>query len=111
MIFRMNYGNKFFILHILYLIYEFRGILLFLWMLTCPLFRKITKDTLTTFLCGEQHQDKMDDKGDYEEFDELLNRYNNTNSFLYSSLNMEIVCSILKGINIILRDINSTDKK
>jgi len=36
--------------------------------------------------------------------------YNNTNSFLYSSLNMEIVCSILKGINTVLREINSIDR-
>ena len=41
----------------------------------------------------------------YKQFDDLLDSYNNTNSFLYSSLNMEIVCSILKGINVIVRDL------
>ena len=36
---------------------------------------------------------------------------NSSRSFLYSSLNMEIVCSILKGINVVLRDINENNKK
>ena len=31
-------------------------------------------------------------------------------SFLYSSLNMEIVCSILKGINLIVRELNIGNK-
>ena len=77
-------------------------------MMTCPLFRSIAFETIKARLCCKKQSDKKDESGD---FDELLNRYNNTNSFLYSSLNMEIVCSILKGINIVLREINSFDKK
>ena len=53
----------------------------------------------------------INENGRYEEFNELYNKYQNMNSFLYSSLNMEIVCSILKGINIILREIHDNDKK
>jgi hypothetical protein len=41
----------------------------------------------------------------------LLDQYNNSNSFLYSSLNMEIVCTILKGINVVLREINLDNKQ
>lgn len=41
-----------------------------------------------------------------EELDQLIDAYLNMNSFLYSSLNMEIVCTILKGINVVLREIN-----
>jgi hypothetical protein len=111
-IFRMNKDDNLIIMHWLYFVYELRGILLFLWMLTCPLFRKITFDTLkmSYFWCRKKKDEKMKSES-YLEFDELLNRYNNTNSFLYSSLNMEIVCSILKGINIVLREINLSDKK
>lgn len=36
----------------------------------------------------------------------MKDAYLNMNSFLYSSLNMEIVCTILKGINVVLREIN-----
>lgn len=36
---------------------------------------------------------------------------NSSRSFLYSSLNMEIVCSILKGINVVLREINENNTK
>ena len=43
-----------------------------------------------------------------KEFDTLIDQYNNANSFLYSSLNMEIVCTILKGINVVLREINAS---
>lgn len=46
----------------------------------------------------------------YKQFDDLLDSYNNTNSFLYSSLNMEIVCSILKGINVIVRELHVGNK-
>ena len=41
-----------------------------------------------------------------DKFSNLLDQYRNLNSFLYSSLNMEIVCTILKGINVVLREIN-----
>lgn len=45
------------------------------------------------------------------ELDELQDAYLNMNSFLYSSLNVEIVCAILKGINVVLREINLKDTK
>lgn len=80
-------------------------------MMTCPLFRKIALDTIRIRLCCRKRKDVSRESGRYGDFDEILNIYNNTNSFLYSSLNMEIVCSILKGINIVLREINSYDKK
>ena len=37
--------------HICYIIYESRGILLFIWMLTCPLFRQITLDNIKKYVC------------------------------------------------------------
>jgi len=40
--------------------------------------------------------------------EELLDKYENTNSFLFSSLNMEIVYSILEGINKVVRDLDPT---
>ncbi len=50
-------------------------------------------------------------ESEQKKFDKLLDCYNNTNSFIYSSLNMEIVCTILKGINVVLREINFDEKK
>lgn len=38
-----------------------------------------------------------------------MDAYLNMNSFLYSSLNMEMVCVILKGINVVLREINENN--
>ena len=65
----------------------------------CPIFRHFFFKQFTFI------KKKFKDH-DSAQFDKLLNKYNNTNSFLYSSLNMEIVCSILKGINTVLREIN-----
>ena len=54
---------------------------------------------------------KKDKDNEEDSYEDLLLQNDTSNSFLYSSLNMEIVCSILKGINIVLREINETDKK
>ena len=35
--------------------------------------------------------------------------YDSLNSFLFSSLNMEMVYAILKGVNVVLREINGVD--
>lgn len=48
----------------------------------------------------------MHDEVKQEKLDQLVDAYTNMNSFLYSSLNMEMVCTILKGINVVLREIN-----
>lgn len=37
--------------------------------------------------------------------------YNEGNAFIYSSMNMELVCTILKGINVVLREINLDNKQ
>ena len=36
--------------------------------------------------------------------------YDSLNSFLFSSLNMEMVYAILKGVNVVLREINGVDQ-
>ena len=84
-------------------------------MLTDPVFRKILFETLKRFYqklcCVKQKKGRISKhKTVYKQFEELLDSYNNTNSFLYSSLNMEIVYSILKGINVIVRELNIDNK-
>lgn len=45
------------------------------------------------------------------ELEQLVDAYLNMNSFLYSSLNMEIVCCILKGINVVLREFSDKEER
>ena len=73
--------------------------MLFTWLCLCPLFRKHVAESFSTKCCKKRFQST-------EKFSDLLDKYRNLNSFLYSSLNMEIVCTILKGINVVLRDLN-----
>ena len=103
------------------LIFVSRGILLFCWLCLCPIFRMYAKKAITSRLQllfakkknrGEKIGDNdMEEDSRKQEFGELLDQYQNTNSFLYSSLNMEIVCTILKGINVVLREINLEDNR
>jgi hypothetical protein len=81
------------------IIYVSRGVLLFAWLCLCPIFRKHVRESISSLCCRKK--DASMDK-----FSNLLDQYRNLNSFLYSSLNMEIVCTILKGINVVLREIN-----
>ena len=94
------------------LIFLSRGTVIFIWLLTSPIFRKVLKDRFfdlfNYILCMKRK--KNDPRQTDIEFEDLLDTYNNTNSFLYSSLNMEIVCSILKGINVVVRELNIDNK-
>lgn len=93
-------------------VYCSRGIMIYIWLCICPLFRHYTKaDILEVWkffkFCGKYSRRSLKlDEAKKKQFDELMDAYLNMNSFLYSSLNMEMVCVILKGINVVLREIN-----
>ena len=76
------------------------------------MFRHYTKAHLvevfnTVKYCGRKQRRSIKmDEAKKKKFAELMDAYLNMNSFLYSSLNMEMVCVILKGINVVLREIN-----
>ena len=99
--------NNFYVYQIGTLIYSMRGLLIFCHLCTCPIFRQTIKDQFSCLCCKQKKR-----SGNYEKFGDLMDLYENSSrSFLYSSLNMEIVCSILKGINVVLRDINLNNTK
>jgi len=77
-------------------------------MLLDPIFRKVVMDLLDKIkgYCVSSRIKKKKSNDLYKQFSDLLDTYNTTNSFLYSSLNQEIVYSILKGINVIVRELN-----
>lgn len=98
---------------------------MFFWLSICPLFRaRAFNYTVIVFYrivycCNRTKRLKAEQRIMQEdsehsrnvELDELQDAYLNMNSFLYSSLNVEIVCAILKGINVVLREINLKDTK
>ena len=92
------------------ILYVTRGMAIFIWQMFCPLFRMQLKLFFKSICCvfgccGHKRGISMDFEKQ-KKVDEIVDIYkNSSNSFLYSSLNMEIVCSILKGINVILRDV------
>ena len=85
--------------------YSSSGLLFFLWLLTDPIFKKV----LTSLVCCCSK--KNESTQDVKHFEALMDKYQNTNSFLFSSLNMEIVYSILKGINVIVREFNTNESE
>lgn len=89
------------------IIYVTRGTWIFIWQMFCPLFRMHIKLFFKQMCCISGYKRGLSINSDErQKNDDLLDVYkNSSNSFLYSSLNMEIVCSILKGINVILRDV------
>ena len=99
--------ENFYLYQISTITYSLRGTLIFLHLSTCPIFRQTIKDQ---FSCCLRRNGRR--SGNYDKFGDLMDLYENSSrSFLYSSLNMEIVCSILKGINVVLREINENNTK
>ena len=81
-----------------------------MWLLNCDIFRTFVisdLQILTRFVCRNPHTfGILRANKNEEKIKELYELYNSQNSFLYSSLNMELVYAILRGINVCLREIN-----
>jgi hypothetical protein len=75
--------------------------------MTDPIFKYVIKDSLyKIFCCLCKKKKKLQKSETLKEMEALLDKYSNTNSFLFSSLNMEIVYSILEGISKVVRDLD-----
>jgi len=83
-----------------------------MWLCQCPIFRKFAFSKVLKG-CKKRNNSENDGLTEIEkkQFAGLLQDYDSSNQFLYSSLNMEIVCTILKGINVVLREINLDNKQ
>lgn len=96
-----------------------RGILLFIWLCRCPIYRYHLSTLMTNlFCCGQRccaaKDEKEKERREREKRMQALladtyESYDSLNSFLFSSLNMEMVYAILKGVNVVLREINGVD--
>ena len=87
-----------------------RGIAIFIWLCQCPVFREKVKNFFTDKICkAKRRKSGFNFKG--QNLKELVDTYENSNTFLFSSLNTEFVCVILKGINVVLREINLGSNK
>lgn len=90
-----------------HILYYFREVILFIWLLTDPLFRYTYFRYPIQLLC--RRRGKL---MNLTKFDKLIEIYEHSSqAFLGVSLNMEIVCSALTGINKTLKEIDFNQDK
>lgn len=80
----------------------------------CDIFRAFVISDLQIVLrclCRNSKFRVLRAKKDEQKIRKLYELYTTQNSFLYSSLNMELVYAILRGINVCLREINTNTQE